>query len=145
MNALALIYIGWVSERFLGRGYFLLAFLFAGVTASLTSSFLGHHPFGSIGASGAVYGLFACVAVEAWQAKARRPVKLFRRLLTALVVYFILNEGLVFMMEHLAGSLGIDHLAHVGGLLGGALYGVLVPMYKPAEVTSSTAPPLSQH
>jgi membrane associated rhomboid family serine protease len=131
MNALALIYIGWLGERFLGRGCFLLAFLFSGVAGAAVSCFVGQHPLGSIGASGAVFGLFACVFVEAWQAKERRPVKLFRRLLSIFVVYFLLNEALVYMMEHLAGSQGIDHLGHLGGLLCGALFGLLVPMYKP--------------
>ena len=92
MNAVALIYIGWLSERFLGRGYFLLAFLAEGAAGSAVSSSVGHHLLGSIGASGAVFGLFACVFAEAWQAKARRPVKIFRKLLTALVACFILNE-----------------------------------------------------
>ena len=42
-------------------------------------------------------------------------------------------------MEQLAGSLNIDHLGHLGGLLGGALFGLLVPMYKPAPEAARTA------
>jgi len=44
-------------------------------------------------------------------------------------------------MEHLAGSLNIDYLGHVGGLAGGALCGLLVPMYKPAPEPAGGAEP----
>lgn len=129
-NSLAMIYVGYLGERFLGRGWFLSAFLTAGL-ASAGGSALFNAEVSSIGASGGIYGLFACIFVEALQAKARRPIKIFRKLFFVLVIYMLLNDALVYAMEGIWGSRHVDHAGHMVGLAAGAIFGFIMPMHKP--------------
>ena len=106
-NMIALHSLGAPIEAFLGRMKFLLIFFVSLIGASLTSAmFLGYNGY-SIGASGAVFGLFG-----AWIVIGRR--------IGAEVKSTYVIIGLNFALGFTIG--GVDWRAHLGGLITGALF-----------------------
>ena len=105
-NMLALHSLGTPIETFLGRNKFLIIFFVSLIGGSLTSAmFLGYSGY-SIGASGAVFGLFG-----AWAVISRR--------IGAEVKSTLVIIGLNFVLGFTIG--GVDWRAHLGGLITGAL------------------------
>ena len=105
-NMLALHSLGTPIETFLGRNKFLIIFFTSLIGGSLTSAmFLGYNGY-SIGASGAVFGLFG-----AWAVISRR--------IGAEVKSTLVIIGLNFVLGFTIG--GVDWRAHLGGLITGAL------------------------
>jgi membrane associated rhomboid family serine protease len=106
-NMIALHSLGAPIEAFLGRTKFLFIFFVSLIGASLTSAmFLGYNGY-SIGASGAVFGLFG-----AWIVIGRR--------IGAEVKSTYVIIGLNFALGFTIG--GVDWRAHLGGLITGALF-----------------------
>jgi len=103
-NMLALYSIGESVERFVGQIRFAIIFLFSLVTASLASVFLGPHNQYAVGASGAIFGLFAALVVIGKKAGAN-----YQNVIGVVIVNLIIT----FVLP------GIDWHAHVGGLVGG--------------------------
>jgi membrane associated rhomboid family serine protease len=102
---IALHSLGTPVETFLGRAKFLIIFFVSLVGASLTSAFfLGYSGY-SIGASGAIFGLFGAWIVIG--GKIGAEVK-------STFVIIALNFILGFTIG------GVDWHAHLGGLLTGA-------------------------
>ena len=105
-NMLALHSLGTPIEPFLGRNKFLIIFFVSLIGGSLTSAmFLGYNGY-SIGASGAVFGLFG-----AWAVISRR--------IGAEVKSTLVIIGLNFVLGFTIG--GVDWRAHLGGLITGAV------------------------
>ncbi len=105
-NMLALHSLGTPIETFLGRNKFLIIFFVSLIGGSITSAlFLGYSGY-SIGASGAVFGLFG-----AWAVISRR--------IGAEVKSTLVIIGLNFVLGFTIG--GVDWRAHLGGLITGAL------------------------
>ena len=105
-NMIALHSLGTPVEALLGRAKFLVIFFVSLIGASITSAlFLGYNGY-SIGASGAVFGLFG-----AWIVIGRR--------IGAEVKSTYVIIALNFVLGFTVG--GVDWHAHLGGLLTGAL------------------------
>ncbi len=105
-NMLALHSLGTPIETFLGRNKFLIIFFTSLIAGSITSAlFLGYSGY-SIGASGAVFGLFG-----AWAVISRR--------IGAEVKSTLVIIGLNFVLGFTIG--GVDWRAHLGGLITGAV------------------------
>jgi membrane associated rhomboid family serine protease len=105
-NMLALHSLGTPIETFLGRNKFLIIFFTSLVGGSIASAlFLGYSGY-SIGASGAVFGLFG-----AWAVISRR--------IGAEVKSTLVIIGLNFVLGFTIG--GVDWRAHLGGLITGAV------------------------
>ncbi len=105
-NMLALYSLGNQIETVLGRSKFLIIFFASLLAGSLTSAyFLPFNEF-SIGASGAVFGLFGAILVI--YRKYRADIK-------SVLITVGLNLAIGFTIPN------IDWRAHVGGLLGGAV------------------------
>jgi membrane associated rhomboid family serine protease len=105
-NMLALHSLGTPIETFLGRNKFLVIFFTSLIGGSITSAlFLGYSGY-SIGASGAVFGLFG-----AWAVISRR--------IGAEVKSTLVIIGLNFVLGFTIG--GVDWRAHLGGLITGAV------------------------
>lgn len=121
LNLLALWQVGAVVEPLFGRWRFLLLYLGAGVLAGIAS--LWWQPqVNSVGASGAIFGIFSALLVDLRLHRDLLPGRLFRRMRTGLLSFlaFSLFAGVVLP--------GIDNAAHLGGLIGGVLLGyVLAP------------------
>jgi rhomboid protease GluP len=108
-NSYALFILGVEVERLYGSARFLAIYLLAGLWGSLVSFALG--PSLSAGASGAIFGLLGATAAF---------FHTHRRL------------GIVGLNLFLGFTVpGIDNLAHLGGLVSGAILGwVLAPQYR---------------
>ena len=103
---LALHSLGTPIETFLGRNKFLIIFFTSLIGGSIASAlFLGYSGY-SIGASGAVFGLFG-----AWAVISRR--------IGAEVKSTLVIIGLNFVLGFTIG--GVDWRAHLGGLITGAV------------------------
>lgn len=119
-NMASLVFLGLLTERLVGGRRFLAGYLLSGISGSLLSWWWHSQGLNSVGASGAIsglYGLLLCALV-------RQPTA-FTRPERYTVLLFILYL--------LAGSLSMglqthatDNAAHLGGLLAGAAWGLLL-------------------
>jgi rhomboid protease GluP len=111
-NAFALLVFGLMLEGRAGLTALLFAFVFTGATGALTSSLLGSHQIISVGASGTIFGILGFNAVYGlYQAQ-----DWWDRLKISLLYVFMNLFGTFFIAN-------VDHLAHLGGLLGGFVLG----------------------
>ncbi|MFE8017105.1 rhomboid family intramembrane serine protease [Streptomyces antibioticus] len=111
-NMLSLWWLGGPLEQALGRARYLTLFLVSGLAGSALSYVLASPSTATLGASGAVYGLFGAMAV------------LMRRLrqdMRPIIALLAINLALTF------GVSGISWQAHVGGLVAGVVmsYGMV--------------------
>jgi membrane associated rhomboid family serine protease len=122
-NMYALYLVGPVVERIYGWKLFILIYLACDLAASVASFVFGNPLIGSVGASGATFGLFGCLFIAG---RVHNPVldRQSRNLTAQIGSLIVLNLILGFTF----GAGTIDNFAHVGGLLAGAWLGlVLVP------------------
>jgi membrane associated rhomboid family serine protease len=102
----SLLVLGNPVEATLGKARFLVIFFVSLLTGSLASVYLSSYPYVSVGASGAVFGLFgAFIAMRKMISEGVRDI------------YVII--GLNFVFGFILG--GVDWRAHLGGLVGGYL------------------------
>ena len=105
-NMFSLLVLGNPVEEALGKARFLLIFFISLLTGSLASIYLNSYPHVSVGASGAVFGLFgAFIAMRKMISEGVRDI------------YVIV--GINFVFGFVLG--GVDWRAHLGGLIGGYL------------------------
>ena len=108
LNMYALYIIGPQLESFFGSMKFLLIYLFSAVMGALLSvSFLGDNI--SLGASGAIFGLFGALLYFGYYYR----VYLGNTLTSQVGPIILINFLISFMIP------GIDIYAHLGGLVGG--------------------------
>lgn len=118
MNLYGLAIAGTLLEPVVGSFRLMTAYLLAGLAGSI-ASVLFHPAAVSVGASGAIFGLFGLLL--AMMAMNDPRVATLRRVFMSSVLLVIgLNLALGFLLP------GIDNAAHVGGFLMGALLGFLV-------------------
>ena len=113
-NVYALLIIGRGMEPIFGRLRFLLIYLLGGLSGSALSLLLGGVDSASVGASGAVFAIFAAQAMHLYQN--RRVYAKVRAQLQHMAIIIAIN----LMIGFLPGS-RIDNWGHIGGMLGGAL------------------------
>ncbi|MFI6447580.1 rhomboid family intramembrane serine protease [Kitasatospora sp. NPDC050543] len=114
-NMLALWWMGPTLERTLGRIRFLALYLVSGLAGSAFAYLLAGGRLDSLGASGAIFGLFGATAVLFY--RTRTP-------LGPVIALLVFNLVVTFSIP------GIDWRAHLGGLMAGALTAVGM-MYAP--------------
>ena len=127
MNLWALYDAGRVVERLFGHRAFLAIYVIAGVTGSVAS--LLWKPLSiSVGASGAVFGVFGALLAYLLRQPGSVPPPVLSRLrfVTLAFVAYALVFG--FLVPR------VDNAAHVGGLVGGFLQGWLLA--RPLDVVS---------
>ncbi len=105
-NMFSILVLGNPIEEALGKARFLVIFFTSLLTGSLASIYLNSYPHVSVGASGAVFGLFG--AFIALRNRINEGVR---------DIYVIV--GLNFVFGFILG--GVDWRAHLGGLVGGYL------------------------
>lgn len=129
LNMTTLVFLGLLAERLVGSGRLLVVYLLSGVAASLASLWWHSQGVNSVGASGAIFGLYGLLLATL----ARRPAAFSRQQRYTLGVFV-----LYFMVGSLVGGLEshtTDNAAHVGGLLAGAALGAAWPTARgPAAV-----------
>jgi len=119
MNMIALWGIGPFIERLVGNGGFLVLYLFAGVCGSLAS--LTHAPtMVSAGASGAIFGLYGALAGFLLRAHGTLPKDILQQLWKTAGLFIFYNVLYGMQMAN------IDQAAHLGGLAGGFIGGLIL-------------------
>ncbi len=123
-NMISLVFIGSLIEPVLGRWKFFLAYLLTGIFASLNSIWQ-HDATVSIGASGAIFGLYG-VFVALLLAKVF-PKDFRKQFLRMTLIFVIYNLAM-------GVSGNIDNAAHIGGLVSGIVIGLMfAPALKRAD------------
>jgi rhomboid protease GluP len=116
LNGFGLVFAAIFIEPFLGRRNYLILYILSGLCASL-SSIWWHPDTVSVGASGAIFGVYGAILglalIHAFPKESRNT------LLTMIGVYVGIN-----LIWGLTG--GIDNAAHIGGLLSGAVIGAIL-------------------
>ena len=115
-NMLSLYYLGSFVEESFGRGRFLALYILSGISGGIAYLYFGDFTGPAVGASGAIFGLLGGVlgyslrrGTFSWQ----NPIIRQLLILTALNLY------LGFSIPN------ISNTAHIGGLIGGAVFGWL--------------------
>ena len=113
-NAYALYMIGNMVEGYYGKGKFIAIYLVSALTGSLLSiaMFNGF----SIGASGAIFGLLGSLLYFGYHYR----VYFGNVILGKIIPVIILNLAIGFSISN------IDNFAHIGGLVGGFLIGIIL-------------------
>ena len=116
MNMYGLMFVGIFIEPVIGTGRFTVAYFVTGVAASIASVWW-HPATVSIGASGAIFGMYgvflALLTTNLFPAKFKKTFLVT----TSVFVGYNLLYGL---------TGGIDNAAHIGGLFSGFLAGYLI-------------------
>jgi membrane associated rhomboid family serine protease len=110
-NTYALMVLGNPLEAAFGKNKVLIIFFFSLLTGSLTSAYFASSLSYSVGASGAIFGLFGALAIVGKRIGADTRS-----------IYVII--GINFAIGFVLG--GVDWKAHLGGLVGGLIAGQLV-------------------
>jgi len=109
------MYMLWIFgpqlESMLGRGRFLVLYLLCGLAGSLGVLFLADPRVGVVGASGAIFGLVGATLV-------------IQRRLGGNSTQLLVLLGINFVIGFLPG-VNIAWQAHLGGLIGGAILGLI--------------------
>lgn len=119
LNMASLVFLGLLTEGLVGSRRLLGVYLLSGVGGSLLSWWWHTQGLNSVGASGAIFGLYGLLLLTLM----RRPTAFTRS-----GRYTVLLFVLYLLASSLAGGLQAhttDNAAHVGGLLTGALAGML--------------------
>lgn len=127
--------IGRLTERLYGKWPFCAVYFGSGVIAGL-SSVVWDVNHVSVGASGAIFGLFGAYLVFLMRADTRIPTATVRAHWLSTTVFVLFNLIAGFLQA------GIDNAAHVGGLLGGFALGWLLA--RPLEVEARDEFPFKQ-
>lgn len=115
-NMFGLYFAGLFLEPLLGKWRYLLVYLICGVGASLTSVFW-HESTLSVGASGAIFGLYGFMLLLAL-------LKQFQPSQNKMILIFAGIFVVYNLIIGLAG--GVDNAAHLGGLIIGFFTGALL-------------------
>lgn len=126
-NVYSLIQIGPLVERMYGSTAFLFAYILAGTCGSLLSVAV-HPDIVSVGASGAVFGVFGLLGASLLRNHVHFPANLRQSLWKSLSSVLVINLIFGFSQPQ------IDMSAHIGGVLGGFLIGL--PLALPLQLQS---------
>jgi membrane associated rhomboid family serine protease len=105
-NMYSLMVLGNPIEAAFGKNKMLIIFFFSLLTGSLTSTYFASPTSYSVGASGAIFGLFGALAIVGKRIGADTRS-----------IYVII--GINFAIGFVLG--GVDWKAHLGGLVGGVI------------------------
>jgi rhomboid protease GluP len=115
LNMISLYIVGRIAEELFSRGDYLLLYWVTGIVGAGVS--VAMHPEGlSVGASGAIFGIFGAIAGYALAHRHALGDR-FRRFMREFGTVLVLNLILGFSIP------GIDMSAHIGGLIVGFVGG----------------------
>jgi membrane associated rhomboid family serine protease len=132
VNSYALWIVGPQVEKLYGSARFLLIYLLAGI-GGVAGSYFGHALFGkspdapSVGASGAIFGLFGVLAVFGFRYRHELPPTIRRALGASVLPVILINLVIGFSVSF------IDNAAHIGGLLTGIVLTLIIPYIAPGR------------
>ena len=117
MNMISLYFLGSFAEVSFGRGRFLALYFISGIAGGLAYLYFGAFNSPAVGASGAIFGLLGGVfgfAIRRGTFSLRNPV------INQLLVLTALNLFLGATIPN------VSNTAHIGGLVGGFIFGYLM-------------------
>ncbi|WP_174615745.1 rhomboid family intramembrane serine protease [Virgibacillus ihumii] len=115
-NSFALVLFGPALEQMLGKYKFILAYFTAGIAGNIATFLLGPPIYISVGASGAIYGLFGIYMFMV----AFRKHLIDQNNSQIIVVIFVIGAVMTFIQP------GVNVYAHVFGFIGGFAIAPLV-------------------
>jgi len=118
LNMLVLVYIGPLMEQLLGHSLFLLVFIASGITGSLASMHFNPEII-SVGASGAIFGLYGALLGYCLRQRAHLPISVLKEFSKSGLGFIFYNVVIGLLIPFL------DHAAHLGGLVGGFILGMI--------------------
>ncbi|RPH46523.1 MAG: rhomboid family intramembrane serine protease [Burkholderiales bacterium] len=119
-NMWALWNTGRLAERFYGNTQLAVIYLVAGLAGSMASLFFAARTGVSVGASGAIFGVVGCLLAALSTKAGKLPAELAKSMRSSMLTFVALSLVLGFT----AGF--IDNAAHIGGLAGGYLMGLVM-------------------
>jgi rhomboid protease GluP len=127
-NMIALWQVGQLVERLFGSVRFTALYLIAGVCGSIASVMWNPH-VNSVGASGAIFGIVGGLLAFTRRENSGVPPTVVNDLRGSLFPFLVFNLAAGFLYPH------TDNAAHLGGLAGGWLAGLLLArsLHVPAE------------
>ena len=117
LNMLSLYFLGSFAEVAFGRGRFLALYLVSGIAGGLAYLYFGPFQVPAVGASGAIFGLLGGVfgfTIRQGTFSTQNPI--IRQLLILTALNLFLGATIP----------NVSNTAHVGGLVGGLVYGFLL-------------------
>ncbi len=136
-NSFALAIVGPQVERLYGSARFLLIYLMAGCGGMLASAvnhaLTGKQTTVTVGASGAIFGLFGVLAVFSFKYRKELPKSFINAFAIAVLPAIGINLFVGFTVPF------IDNSTHVGGLLAGVLLAFIIPYLVPGRARFSPA------
>lgn len=120
-NMWALFQAGHFLEKLLGRWLFALTYLGSGLAGGFTSIAWHGDKVWSAGASGAVFGVYGAILGFLLREKQSLPAVIYKSMM---------KSSLIFAGYNILYGLraGVDNSAHVGGVLGGLVFGWLLAL-----------------
>jgi rhomboid protease GluP len=129
-NLVAFMQVGSLFELMFGTRRLLLVYFGAGIAASLTSALIMGGP--SVGASGAIFGIFGAFVASVWRSRYWRYHRSARSITNQLTFWIVFNLIAGAMVNMKGGdTVRIDLSAHIGGLIAGALIAAILPRHAP--------------
>lgn len=123
-NMYALYIIGMNVERIFGHTRFVIIYFLGGLAGSIISVALGNYDIPSIGASGAVFAVWAAEAVHVYVHR-QMYGGASRRILQNTLFFLAMNLFLDFTIPQ------IDNWGHIGGFVGGLILAYFIgPKYQ---------------
>lgn len=123
LNIGGLVFAAIFIEPVFSRGRYFLLYILSGLIASLSSIWWHEHTV-SVGASGAIFGLYGAILglllTNAFKKETKKGI--------LIIIGFYVGINLIWGLTG-----GIDNAAHIGGLLSGAVIGVLLYKRKPGK------------
>lgn len=117
-NCMVLYALGVAIEHAFGVTRAMLIYLISGICGSLLSLCLTVGP--SVGASGAIFGFSAAVIVFLYRFQSRFYVR-DKRVAMVLLIWAVYTVIVGFVTPQ------VDNFAHIGGFIGGAIVGAVLP------------------
>lgn len=117
LNMLSLYFLGSFAELTFGRGRYLALYFLSGIASGIAYLYFSGFNSLAVGASGAIFGLVGGIfgfAIRRGTFSWENPI------IRQLIILTILNLWLGFSIR------GVSNTAHIGGIVGGAVYGWLM-------------------
>jgi rhomboid protease GluP len=121
LNSLALFFAGAVLENVIGRAWFAAIFAVSGVCGAFLSLVINPPALISVGASGAIMGLFAAAFAVSYRYPNASPMRSFLQSGSLRV----LIPSMLPLFDGIFGQ-KIDYAAHLGGAIGGVALGLVL-------------------
>jgi rhomboid protease GluP len=132
VNMITLLDLGRICERFFGRSRFLALYLLSGIAGSVASVYW-NPMVNSVGASGAICGILGAMLIYMVDTRNRVPVAMLKSHAAGIGIFMVYSAIMG------VGDAPIDHAAHAGGLVAGAVCAVfLSPWWRTSQAVAGS-------